>query len=255
MTKDIEQWWDQRAEAYQDDCNIPVDILYGPSSPNEDDLNLLGELAGKRVLELGCGGGQSAVAFAQKGAHVTAVDIAEGQLAFARGLAARHGVQVDFIRCDVENLSPIPDASHDIVFSAFALMYAQDRLAVFREVHRVLKSGGVFAFSVDHPFFRKTDVETLTLIESYNETGPAPDDLGELGTTTMYRYRLSDLHNALVEARLVVQRIVEPDSRIRYDYDPWFDHWGVYVPKMLDMLPPTVIFKAIKPLLQSPATG
>jgi ubiquinone/menaquinone biosynthesis C-methylase UbiE len=247
MTKDIEQWWNQQAEAYQDDCNIPVDILYGPGSPNEDDLNLLGELTGKQVLELGCGGGQSAVAFALKDAQVTAIDIAEGQLAFARNLAAQHRVQVDFIRCDFDDLTPIATDSQDIVFSAFALMYAENRLAVFREAYRVLKPGGVFVFSVDHPFFRKVDAETLVLVESYHETGPAIDDLGELGATTMYRYRLSDLHNTLVEAHFMVQRIIEPDSRIRYDYDPWYGHWGIYLPKVLDMVPPTVIFKAIKP--------
>jgi SAM-dependent methyltransferase len=209
MTEDIEQWWNQQAEVYQDDCSIPIDILYGPSSPNEDELNLLGELADKHILELGCGGGQSAVAFALKGAQVTAIDIAEGQLAFARNLAVQHRAQVDFIRCGFDDLAPIASDSQDIVFSAFALMYAEDRLAVFREAHRVLKPGGIFVFSVDHPFFRKADVETLTLVESYNETGPAIDDLGELGTTTMYRYRLSDLHNTLVEAQFVVQRIIE----------------------------------------------
>jgi len=246
MTEDIEQWWNQQAEVYQDDCNIPIDILYGPSSPNEDELNLLGELADKHILELGCGGGQSAVAFALKAAQVTAIDIAEGQLAFARNLAVQHRVQVDFIRCNFDDLAPIANDSQDIVFSAFALMYAEDRLAVFREAYRVLKLGGVFVFSVDHPFFRKADVETLTLVESYNEIGPAIDDLGELGTTTMYRYRLSDLHNTLVEAQFVVQRIIEPDARIRYDYDPWYGHWGIYLPKILDMLPPTVIFKATK---------
>jgi hypothetical protein len=63
----------------------------------------------------------------------------------------------------------------------------------------------------------------------------------------MYRYRVSDLHNALVDAGLVVERIVEPDSRKRYDYDPWFGRWGVYLPKVLDLVPPTLIFKAVKP--------
>jgi SAM-dependent methyltransferase len=126
-------------------------------------------------------------------------------------------------------------------------MYLEDRPKVFREVRRVLKPGGIFAFSLDHPVFRKFDLETLTMVESYNETGPAVDDLGELGTTTMYRYRVSDLHNALVDAGLVVERIVEPDSRKRYDYDPWFGRWGVYLPKVLDLVPPTLIFKAVKP--------
>jgi ubiquinone/menaquinone biosynthesis C-methylase UbiE len=247
MTSDIEDWWDRNSANYQNACDISVDIHYGPSSPNEDQLKLLGDLAGKRVLELGCGGGQCSVAFALRGARVTGIDFAEGQLAFARNLAAEHGVAVEFLRHDVRDLRPIADASQDVVFSAFALMYLDDRPRLFREVCRVLKPGGVFAFSVDHPLFRKVDLETLTIVESYNETGPAEDDLGELGTTTMYRYRISDLHNALVDAGLTVERLLEPDSRQRYDGDPWFGRWGVYLPKVLDLVPPTVIFKAAKP--------
>lgn len=249
MTSDIQDWWDKNSEEYQDDCRIPVDIHYGPSSPNEDELKLLGKLAGKRVLELGCGGGQCSVAFALRGARVTGIDFADGQLAFARTLAAENGVEAEFLQHDVKDLSPFADASLDIVFSAFTLMYLDDRPQVFREVRRVLKPGGIFAFSLDHPLFRKVDLDTLTVVESYNETGPAVDDLGALGTTTMYRYRVSDLHNALVDAGLVVERVIEPDSRKRYDYDPWFGRWGVYLPKVLDLVPPTLIFKAVKPAL------
>jgi ubiquinone/menaquinone biosynthesis C-methylase UbiE len=247
MASDIQDWWDRNAANYQDACDIAVDIHYGPSSPNEDQLKLLGDLAGKSVLELGCGGGQCSVAFALRGARVIGIDFAAGQLDHARKLAADHGVAVHFLQQDVRDLAPIADASQDIVFSAFALMYLEDRPRVFREVFRVVKPGGVFAFSVDHPLFRKVDLETLKIVESYNEIGPAEDDLGQLGTTTMYRYRISDLHNALVDAGFVVERLIEPDSRQRYDKDPWFGRWGVYLPKVLDLVPPTVIFKAVKP--------
>ena len=185
MASDIQDWWDKTSEAYQDACEIPVDIHYGPSSPNEDELKLLGKLAGKRVLELGCGGGQCSVAFALRGARVTGIDFADGQLAFARTLAAENGVEAEFLRQDVKDLSPFADASLDIVFSAFNLMYLDDRPQVFREVRRVLKPGGIFAFSLDHPLFRKVDLDTLTVVESYNETGPAVDDLGALGRAFM----------------------------------------------------------------------
>ena len=47
MTGDIEDWWDRRSKDYQDECQIPVDIHYGPSSPNEDELNLLGDVEGR----------------------------------------------------------------------------------------------------------------------------------------------------------------------------------------------------------------
>ena len=247
MTNDTKDWWDRAAKPYQDDCRIPVDIHYGPSSPNEDELNLLGDVEGRDVLEIGCGGAQCSIAFALRGARVTALDLSDQQLEFARALAARHEVEIAFRQHDIKDLAPIASDSQDIVFSAFALTFVADRKGTFREVCRVLRPGGVFVFSLDHPFFRKVDPETLRVVESYNETGPFSDDRGELGHVMIYRYNVGDLHEALVEAGLVVQRVIEPDSRKRYSHDPWFGRRGLYFPKILDMVPPTIIYKSVKP--------
>ena len=246
MTSDTKAWWEGYSEAYQDRTQIPVDIHYGPSSPNEDELNLLGDLDGRDVLEIGCGGAQCSVAFALRGARVTALDLSAEQLKFARSLAARHQVEIEFVEHDMGDLAPIASDSRDIVFSAFALQFVADRTATFREVRRVLRPGGIFVFSLDHPLFRKVDRERLTLVESYNETGPYLDDRGEHGQVTIYRDNIAGLHQALVDAGLRVDRIIEPDSRLRYSYDPWFGRRDEYVPKILDMVPPTIIFKSVK---------
>jgi SAM-dependent methyltransferase len=246
MTSDTKNWWENYSRAYQDDCQIPVDIHYGPSSPNEDELNLLGDLKGRDVLEIGCGGAQCSVAFALRGARVTGLDLSAEQLKFAQALAARHDVEIELVQHDMRDLEPISSASKDIVFSAFALQFVEDRTQTFREVRRVLRPGGVFVFSLDHPFFRKVDPDTLMLVESYNETGPTIDDRGKFGQVMIYRDTIAGLHQALVEAGLTIERIIEPDSRIRYYYDPWFGRRDVYDPKILDMVPPTIIMKSIK---------
>lgn len=246
MTSDTKAWWEGYSEAYQDRTQIPVDIHYGPSSPNEDELNLLGDLDGRDVLEIGCGGAQCSVAFALRGARVTALDLSAEQLKFARSLAARHQVEIEFVEHDMGDLAPIASDSRDIVFSAFALQFVADRTATFREVRRVLRPGGIFVFSLDHPLFRKVDRERLTLVESYNETGPYLDDRGEYGQVTIYRDNIAGLHQALVDAGLRVERIFEPDSRLRYSYDPWFGRRDEYVSGILDMVPPTIIFKSVK---------
>ena len=49
-----------------------------------------------------------------------------------------------------------------------------------------------------------------------------------------------------MNAGLTVERLIEPDSRIRYSYDPRSGRRGVYYPKILDMVPPTLIFKSVK---------
>lgn len=246
MTGDTKDWWEGYAKAYQDRTRIPVDIHYGPSSPNEDELNLLGDVEGRDVLEIGCGGAQCSVAFALRGARVTALDLSAEQLKFAQALAARHRIEIDFVQHDMGDLAPVASASQDIVFSAFALQFVADRIRAFREVRRVLRPGGVFVFSLDHPLFRKIDRETLELVESYNETGPLVDDRGAFGQVMIYRDNIAGLHRALVDAGLTVERIIEPDSRLRYSYDPWFGRRDEYVPKILDMVPPTLIMKAVK---------
>lgn len=247
MTTQTKAWWEEYASAYQDDCQIPIDIHYGPSCPNEDEIGLLGDLQGKDVLEIGCGGGQCAIAFALRGARAIGLDISETQLEFARALAVENGVEVTFRQHDVRDLAPITDASQDIVFSAFALQFIEDKTGVFQEVHRVLRPGGALAFSVEHPVFHKIDPESLKVVHSYHDISPLRDTRGKHGAVTTYRHNFSSLFAALVDAGLVVQTILEPDARIRHDYDPWFGKRGCYYPEILDVMPPTVIFKAGKP--------
>ena len=59
MIIEAKQWWEKHAAEYQRQCQIPIDILYGPGAPNEDELKLIGSVAGKHVLEIGCGGAET----------------------------------------------------------------------------------------------------------------------------------------------------------------------------------------------------
>src|SRR5918998_5585689 len=120
MGDEARQWWEAHAREFQALAQLPIDIEYGPQA-NEDRLRLLGDVDGKRVLEIGCGGAQCGIAFAKRGAVVTGVDIAAAQLTFARDLAAQHGVAITFYQRDMTDLSPIASASQEIVFSASAL--------------------------------------------------------------------------------------------------------------------------------------
>ncbi|MBN1460874.1 MAG: class I SAM-dependent methyltransferase, partial [Armatimonadetes bacterium] len=146
--------WNAISPRYQAEHQIPTDFVhYGPHCPNEDQLQLLGDVRGKHVLEIGCGGGQCSIAFAKRGAVATGLDISDEQVKFARRLAEANGVEANFERANAERLSPISDRSQDIAFSAYALMYVRDLAKCFAEVHRVLRPGGVFVFSLDHPFW------------------------------------------------------------------------------------------------------
>jgi len=244
MTKATKTYWEKTSKHYQDLCKIPIDVHYGPGSPNEQDLKLLGKVRGKNILEIGCGGAQCSIAFAKQGAKVTGIDISEEQLTFARALAEKNKVKITLYQGDVRNLKQVKSKSQDIVFSAFALQYVDNIGKCFREVFRVLRPGGTFVFSLGHPFSEIMNAKTLKVKSSYFKSGKLTQKYGDL-TFVMYYRTVGELFGALVESGFVVDKLLEPDSRKKYSYDPWRGFWD-YTPKMMKTVPQTIIFRAKK---------
>lgn len=119
---------------------------------SEDDLHLLDDVRGKRVIVLGCGGGQDVVALDQMGAIAVGIDQSAKQIAYAKQYAARHNAaNASFVEGTVEDLSRFDDESFDEAVSAHMLNYVERIEDTLREAARVLKPGGSFALSVRHP--------------------------------------------------------------------------------------------------------
>jgi len=98
----------------------------------------------ERVLDLGCGAGHTALAFAPRVAGVVAVDLAEAMLAEGRRLASERGtLNVEFRLGDVEQLA-LPDSSFDVVTSRFSAHHYPSPERALAEVVRVLRPGGSF---------------------------------------------------------------------------------------------------------------
>lgn len=144
-------------EAEYDDTAIRfLEALWGegylsPGGPEEVDLVVEGlDLAGRAVLDIGCGSGGIALhlARAHHAAHVTGFDVEEPVIAHARRAAEASGLsdRVTFVQAPPGPL-PFPDASFDVVFSKDALLHVPDKDALFAEIFRVLKPGGAFAAS------------------------------------------------------------------------------------------------------------
>jgi SAM-dependent methyltransferase len=105
-------------------------------------FDILGELGGRRVLELGCGPGEYTVMLARRGAQVTAIDLAPSALALVRRRAEIHGLtsNIHMRRMSAERLD-FSDASFDLVVGS-GLLHHADLAAVGPEVRRVLADGG-----------------------------------------------------------------------------------------------------------------
>ncbi len=245
MTNKIKKWWNENSAYYQQDADIQVkNAHYGPYSPDEDKLQLLGDIRGKKILELGCGGGQCSVAFAREGAISTGVDFSSAQLKFAKKLAKEHKVNVNFVKGDIQTLPSFLSNSFDIVFSAFAFIYIKDLTKCFKEAHRVLKPNGLFVFSTEHPFSAIFRQKTQKVKRSYFLTGKyekkteRPD--GSKHTFVIYRRKVSEIFNSLIEAGFTVNKILEP---LDLKQKSWRK---IYRKKMVKLVGPTIIFKATR---------
>ncbi|MFZ5617894.1 MAG: class I SAM-dependent methyltransferase [Pseudomonadota bacterium] len=98
-------------------------------------------LAGKQVLDVGCGDGFFTIAIAKAGGVVIGVDTDDEMLSAAKANASSEGVSVDFKRADACAL-PFHDATFDVVVAASLLCLVRDRDAVLAEMARVLKPNG-----------------------------------------------------------------------------------------------------------------
>jgi SAM-dependent methyltransferase len=110
-------------------------------------LALMGDLRGKRLLDVGAGLGESSVYFALRGADVTALDLSPRMVDCAIALGRAHGVSIRGVVQSGERLD-VPEAHFDIVYVANTIHHVTDKDLLFRQVHRALKVGGRF-FSYD----------------------------------------------------------------------------------------------------------
>jgi SAM-dependent methyltransferase len=115
----------------------------------------LGEVSGKRILDLGCGHGMAAVVLARRGARVTALDLSADYLREAAQRAAANRALVSFVQADAERL-PFADGSFDGIWGNAVLHHLDTRRAA-QEVRRVLVAGSIAVFCEpwgDNPLVR-----------------------------------------------------------------------------------------------------
>jgi ubiquinone/menaquinone biosynthesis C-methylase UbiE len=112
-------------------------------------VNLAGDVAGRRILDAGCGSGPIAAALRDRGATVTGFDSSAGMLELAR---RRLGPDADLHLADLASPLPFPDGAFDDVIAALVLHYLEDWTGPLAELRRVLRPGGRLIVAVDHPF-------------------------------------------------------------------------------------------------------
>jgi SAM-dependent methyltransferase len=147
--------WNTIADEYQS-VNAPQitgqmdsgDLAWGVWGITESTLNVLGDVAGLDVLELGCGAAQWSIALARRGARAVGLDLSDQQLRHARRLTADTGVRL--VQASAERV-PFADESFDVVFADHGAFTFADPYGTVPESARVLRPGGLLAFNRSSP--------------------------------------------------------------------------------------------------------
>jgi SAM-dependent methyltransferase len=152
--------YDRFAEAYTaENENNLVNAYYERPAM----LALAGDVAGRHVLDAGCGAGALSSALRDHGAVVTGIDSSAVMLTLAR---RRLGVQVALHAVDLRDRLPLDTSAFDDVVASLVMHYLQDWGPTLSEFRRVLKPGGRLILSVEHP------------VIAYMIQDPLPDYLG-----------------------------------------------------------------------------
>jgi SAM-dependent methyltransferase len=136
---------------------VPLDLSYGPGAPLESEARLLGPLAGKRILVVGCADPDVAAALAEGEAKVVGVEPAIERLTAARDRVEGAGLTAELHHVDLAELAFVRAATIDAAVAVLSLTDVDDLDRVFRQVHRTLKVQSPLVLSLPHPAAALTD--------------------------------------------------------------------------------------------------
>jgi SAM-dependent methyltransferase len=146
--------WDAYSDEYQamhaESLRLDGGLNWGTGRVPESELQVLGDVAGLDILELGCGGAQWSIGLVRAGARPVGLDNSARQLEHAKRLMAEAGVDFPVVHASAEAV-PLPDQSFDIVFCDHGAMTFADPYRTVPEAARLLRPGGLFAFSHHSP--------------------------------------------------------------------------------------------------------
>jgi SAM-dependent methyltransferase len=205
-------------------------FLEGNTSLNEIELNLLGDISGKKILHLQCHFGQDTIALARMGAKVTGVDLSDNAIEKANDLANQANQKVTFVCSDIYDLPNHLEGQFDIVYTSYGTIgWLPDLDKWAKIIARYLKPNGKFVFVEFHPVVWMFDNEFQKIGYNYfnsgaiieTESGTYTDTSADLEQEYVsWNHPISEVVNSLVQNNLFI------DSLDEFDYSPYncFSH-------------------------------
>lgn len=273
MRESVRKKWDEAADAWVDFVRTGKDY-YRDELNNPAMFELLGDVSGKKILDVACGEGYNTRIMAEKGAHVTGIDFSEKLVEFAIQKEREETQGIQYYVGDVCDLNVFENCTFDIVTCFMALQDIENYQSAIKEAGRVLKDKGRFVFVIPHPCFEKrvingdviggweygekreseekakdkTPSETTSnplyyKVDRYFDTHSYTiswkmERLSQHFVTTSFHRTLTDYVNALYEAGFLISRLKEPKPTER----------GLKIYPMGNILriPQSIVIEAVK---------
>ncbi|MBI1344907.1 methyltransferase domain-containing protein [bacterium] len=216
--------------ATDEECRDPLSTLDGRGW-------LPKSVVGQDVLCLAAAGGWQSILYAVAGARVTVIDLSPGMLQLDTREAEKRGLTVRTIEGSMDNMAMLADATFDIVHQPVSTCYIPDIAAVYREIARVTRPGGLYISQHKQPTCLQVthrDIRDRYVIglEYYrNEALPEVRDRSyrEAGTTE-YLHRWDQLVGELCRSGFVIEDLREPYRANPESAPGHFGHRGRFIP-------------------------
>ena len=200
-------------------------FLRGKSTLNSIELDLLGDVKGKKILHLQCHFGQDTMSFSRLGALATGVDFSDKAIEKAKEINKQLKLDATFICCDIYELQNHLDEKFDIVFTSYGTIGWFPNLDKWAKViSHFLKPNGKFIMADFHPIVWMFDNDFKEVFYNYfnteeiieDESGTYADRYAEISAQTItWNHPTSELLNALITNGL------ELNSFNEFDYSPY----------------------------------
>jgi 2-polyprenyl-3-methyl-5-hydroxy-6-metoxy-1,4-benzoquinol methylase len=194
-------------------------------------FHMLGDVAGKRVMDAGCGQGYLCRLLARRGALVTGVEPTEPMIHYALERERGEKLGITYIQADLSSWSLI-DEHYDIAIANMVLMDIPDYQQAILNCVRALKDQGSFIFSLLHPCFEGSDAEYVThghlTIAEYFDEQPVKQRFGYFFHRTLSQYL-----NLVLQAGCQLRQIVEPQLARRLAEQDHKNARNAHVPAFL----------------------
>ena len=218
--------WNAKVEPHlKSDFYFVDEFIAGRTSLNSIELELLGDIKGKKILHLQCHFGQDSISLSRMGAHVTGIDLSDKGIAAAKDLAAQCGTDTNFVVADLYQLPELLNDKFDIVFTSYGTIgWLPDLHKWANVISHFLKPGGKFVFIEFHPVIWMFDDDFTHIKYNYfNEKPIVETNEGTYADKTaplvldyvMWNHPTSEVLTSLLNANLEILSFEE------YDWSPY----------------------------------